>query len=120
MSSDVADFIEVEVAYARPDTQVIIPLKVERGATVEDAISLSGILDGFPEIDLKLNKVGVFGKLTKLSNVLRPGDRVEIYRKLIADPKQVRKQRAAEGKAMKKGGGTADTSSADKQQPPEP
>lgn len=105
MSSENADLIEVEVAYARPDTQQILPVKLERGATVEDAIKMSGILHHFPEIDLAVNKVGVFGKLCKLNAALRPGDRVEIYRKLIADPKEVRKQRAAEGKAMKKGGG---------------
>jgi hypothetical protein len=59
----------------------------------------------FPEIDLAVNKVGVFGKLTKLDTELRHLDRVEIYRPLIADPKEVRRQRAAEGKVMKKGGG---------------
>ena len=59
----------------------------------------------YAEIDLKKNKVGVFGKLTKLDAPLRDRDRVEIYRPLIADPKEVRKKRADEGKAMKKGGG---------------
>jgi putative ubiquitin-RnfH superfamily antitoxin RatB of RatAB toxin-antitoxin module len=105
MSTDHAEYIEVEVAYARPDTQVIVPVKVEKGATVEDAIQHSGILHNFMEIDLKVNKVGIFGKLTKLSAPLRQGDRVEIYRALIADPKEIRKQRAAQGKVMKKGGG---------------
>jgi len=104
-----AELIEVEVAYARPDTQVILPVKVEQGASVEDAIKMSGILHHFPEIDLSANKVGVFGKLSKLSAVLKPGDRIEIYRQLIADPKQVRKERAAQGKAMKKGGGDLET-----------
>ena len=97
--------ILVEVAYAKPDVQVIIPLKVNPGTTVEQAILQSGILDNFPEIDLTKNKVGIFSKLTKKDAVLREKDRVEIYRPLIADPKEVRKQRAAEGKAMKKGGG---------------
>jgi len=105
MSTDNAEYIEVEVAYARPDTQVILPVKVEMGATVEDAVKLSGILHNFPEIDLAVNKVGVFGKLSKLSAALRNGDRVEVYRALIADPKEIRKQRAALGKVMKKGGG---------------
>jgi putative ubiquitin-RnfH superfamily antitoxin RatB of RatAB toxin-antitoxin module len=105
MSTDHAEYIEVEVAYARPDTQVIVPVKVEQGATVEDAVQHSGILHNFHEIDLAVNKVGIFGKLTKLNAPLRPGDRVEIYRALIADPKEVRKQRAAQGKVMKKGGG---------------
>ncbi len=105
MSSENVELMQVEVAYARPDTQVIIPVKVPVGATVEEAVKLSGVLDNFPEIDLAVNKVGVFGKLTKLSAALRAADRVEIYRTLIADPKEVRKQRAAQGKAMKKGGG---------------
>ena len=105
MSTEHAESIQVEVAYARPDTQVIVPLKVEKGATVDDAIKLSGVLHNFAEIDLAVNKVGIFGKLTKLTASLRDGDRVEIYRALIADPKQVRKQRAAQGKVMKKGGG---------------
>lgn len=96
--------IVVEVAYARPDIQIIIPLEVAPGTTVEQAIRQSGLLEKFPEIDLTLNKVGVFGKLGKLDQILREKDRVEIYRKLIADPKEVRKQRAAEGKVMKKGG----------------
>ena len=97
--------IDIEVAYALPEEQVILPLKVEPGTTVEHALHLSGVLEKFPEIDLTVNKVGIFGKLTKLSTPLRQGDRVEIYRALIADPKEVRKQRAAEGKQMKKGAG---------------
>jgi len=99
--------IKVEVAFARPDDQLILEVDVPAEATVEDIIKLSGILEKFPEIDLAVNKVGVFGKLTKLGNTLRQGDRVEIYRKLIADPKEVRRKRAADGKKMKKGGGDA-------------
>jgi len=98
--------IMVEIAYAEPDTQVIIPLTVDEGTTSEQAVRLSGVLESFPDIDLAVNKVGVFGKLGKLNQVLRERDRVEIYRKLIADPKVVRKQRAAEGKKMRKGGDT--------------
>lgn len=100
-----ADSIAVEVAYALPDEQVIIPVKIEAGATVEQAIVRSAVLSRFPEIDLAVNKVGVFGKLGRLDAVLRDGDRVEIYRPLLADPKEIRKQRAAEGKKMKRGGG---------------
>ena len=100
--------IHVEIAYARPDVQVIIPIDVELGTTLEEAVKLSGILKRFPEIDLSRNKVGVFGKLQKPLAELREGDRVEIYRPLIADPKEVRKQRAAQGKKMKKGGGALD------------
>ena len=94
---------QVEVAYARPDKQVIVPVIVEPGATAQQAIELSKVIEHFPEIDLTENKVGIFGKLGKLDTELRPNDRVEIYRKLIADPKEVRRKRAAEGKAMKKG-----------------
>lgn len=101
--------IMVEVAYALPHAQVIIPVKMAEGATAEAAIMASGIINKFPEIDLGTNKVGIFGKLSKLDAVLRDLDRVEIYRPLIADPKEVRRQRAAEGKVMKKGGGTGDS-----------
>lgn len=102
------ELIKVEVAYARDDVQVILPVEVEEGMNVEQAIERSGVLEQFPEIDLKTNKVGIFGRLCKMAEVLRARDRVEIYRPLIADPKEVRKQRAAEGKRMKKGGGDVD------------
>jgi len=107
-TSSAATKILVEVAYAEPDNQVIIPLMVDEGATVEQAIKLSGVLNSFPDIDLAVNKVGIFSKLSKLDKILREKDRVEIYRKLIADPKEVRKQRAAQGKKMRKGGGDAE------------
>ena len=87
--------MRVEVAYARPDTQVILPVEVKEGTTVGEAISLSGILDQFDDIDLEKNKVGVFGKIATLKQELREFDRVEIYRPLIADPKASRKKRAA-------------------------
>lgn len=96
--------IQVEVAYALPEQQLILPLTVAAGTKVEDAIRLSGILERFPEIDLSQTKVGVFSKLTSLDAVLRDKDRVEIYRPLIADPKEVRRRRADEDKVMKKGG----------------
>ena len=100
-----AEKIHVEVAYALPRKQVILELAVEPDATLEQVIRASGILEQFPEINLAQNKVGVFGKLGKLTDTLHPGDRVEISRPLIADPKLVRKQRAAQGKVMKKGAG---------------
>ena len=100
-----AETIHVEVAYALPHKQVILALDVEADATLEQVIHASGILQQFPEIDLHQNRVGVFGKLGRLTDTLYPGDRVEIYRPLIADPKVVRKQRAAQGKAMKKDAG---------------
>jgi putative ubiquitin-RnfH superfamily antitoxin RatB of RatAB toxin-antitoxin module len=97
--------IRIEVAYARPDRQVIIPVELPEGATLEQAIAQSRIQEQFPEIQLQTAKVGVFGKLSKLSATVRTGDRIEIYRPLLADPKEVRKKRAAEGKRMRRGGG---------------
>jgi putative ubiquitin-RnfH superfamily antitoxin RatB of RatAB toxin-antitoxin module len=97
----------VEVAYALPDQQLIIPVQMPPETNAEAAIQASGILAKFPEIDLNVNQIGIFGKLSKLDTPLHNLDRVEIYRPLIADPKEVRKQRAADGKAMKKGGGDA-------------
>jgi len=94
---------EVEVAFAREDHQQILRVLVEPGTTLEQAIEQSGILQQFPEIDLKLNKIGIFGKLGKKTAELKAGDRVEIYRPLIADPKEVRRKREADGKKMKKG-----------------
>jgi uncharacterized protein len=90
----IAEQIRVEVAYARADQQLILELEVDHSARVEQAISASGILQHFPEIDLKVNKVGIFGKLTKLDQPLREQDRIEIYRPLVADPKSIRKKRA--------------------------
>lgn len=97
--------INVEVVYALAARQEILRVKLPDGASVQQALDSSGLLQKYPEIDLAKNKVGVFGKLTKLDASLRDKDRVEIYRPLIADPKEVRKQRAAEGKVMKKGAG---------------
>lgn len=102
------EHILVEVVYALNDRQKLLSVKLPAGSTVEEAIRRSGILADFPEIDLAVNKVGVFSKACKLDTVLRDKDRVEIYRPLIADPKEVRRQRAAEGKVMKKGGGPAE------------
>ncbi len=87
--------IPVEVAYARPDRQLILAVDVPAAATVEEAIRASGILEEFPEIDLSTSKVGIFSKITRLDAQLRPRDRIEIYRPLIADPKAARRRRAA-------------------------
>ena len=93
-----AEAITVEVAYATPEEQRIISLEVDPGTTLRQAIQQSGILEHFGEIDLANAKVGVFGKMKKPDETLRAGDRVEIYRPLIADPKEVRKARAARAK----------------------
>lgn len=102
-----ADTIHVEVVYARPERQDVTGVSLPEGSTVAQAIEASGLLAKHPQIDLTKNKVGIYAKLAKLDTPLRDRDRVEIYRPLIADPKEVRKQRAAEGKVMKKGGGEA-------------
>jgi putative ubiquitin-RnfH superfamily antitoxin RatB of RatAB toxin-antitoxin module len=97
--------IKIEVVYALPAEQLLLKSEVPKGATIADALKLSGILNKHPEIDLEKGKFGIFGKLSKTDTVLREQDRIEIYRPLIADPKEVRRRRAEEGKVMKKGGG---------------
>ncbi|RKZ87230.1 MAG: RnfH family protein [Gammaproteobacteria bacterium] len=86
--------ITVEVAYALPNEQVILSLEVPSDCVVEDAIKRSGILENYPQIDISTDKVGIFGKMCKLNSSLRDKDRIEIYRKLIADPKESRRQKA--------------------------
>jgi hypothetical protein len=102
-----SDMINIEVVYALPEEQLLLKRSVPMGTTVAGAIQSSGVLGKHPEIDLDKNKLGIFGKLTKADAVLRDKDRIEIYRSLIADPKEIRRKRAEEGKAMKKGGGDA-------------
>jgi putative ubiquitin-RnfH superfamily antitoxin RatB of RatAB toxin-antitoxin module len=99
--------INIEVVYALSDQQTLLRQSVAAGTTVGQAIEQCGVLGKHPEISLAKNKLGIFGKLTKADAVLRDKDRIEIYRALIADPKEVRRQRAEEGKVMKKGGGMA-------------
>ena len=93
--------ISVEVAYALPQKQEILALKIRSGATVSEAIARSGILRDFPEIDLASARVGIYGRQVNLDAVLRDKDRVEIYRPLLADPKEIRRKRAVEGKEAK-------------------
>jgi hypothetical protein len=96
--------INIELVYALAHEQTLLKQSVPAGTTVAEAIQTSGIQQKYPEIDLASNKLGIFGKLTKADAVLRDKDRIEIYRPLIADPKEVRRKRAEEGKVMKKGG----------------
>ena len=86
--------IVVEVAYALPEKQYIQRVTLQQGATVEEAIRASGLLELRTDIDLSKNKVGIYSRPVKLADVLQDGDRVEIYRPLIADPKELRRQRA--------------------------
>ncbi|WP_206483651.1 RnfH family protein [Thalassotalea sp. G2M2-11] len=101
--------IQVEVVYGIPSKQELLLISVDDGTTIEQAISASGILDTFPEIDLSKNKVGIWNRTAKLTDKLKDLDRIEIYRPLIADPKEVRKRRAEkakeEGRADKVTGG---------------
>jgi len=101
-----AETINIEVAYALPEKQVIIPVNVDAGTTIGGAIVQSGIMMEFPELDIEHREVGIFGKVAPMTKVLADGDRVEIYRPLKADPKEVRRKRAAEGKVTRKGGST--------------
>lgn len=86
--------IQVEIAYALRREQVLLHLEVENGATARGAVERSGILKRFREIDLARAALGIFGKVVPPDTRLRDGDRVEIYRPLIADPKDARRQRA--------------------------
>ncbi len=100
-----AEMIEVEVVCALPERQTLVRIKVPVGTTAEQAVQRSGVLERYPELDLAQAKLGIFAKVIPPQRELREGDRVEIYRALIADPKAVRQKRAEEGKKLKKGGG---------------
>jgi len=90
----VPDEIRVEVAYALPEKQYLQRVTLSEGATVEEAINASGLLELRSDIDLAKNKVGIFSRPVKLADAVQDGDRVEIYRPLIADPKELRRKRA--------------------------
>ena len=90
--------IRVEVAYAGPGRAILKTLNLAPGSTIGEAIRACGLLAECPEINLERNRVGIFGRLARLDAPLRNGDRVEIYRPLIADPKEARRRRAASGK----------------------
>ena len=81
--------MQVGIAYSEPGQQVWLNIEVPETSTVADAIERSGILRQLPQIDLAAQKVGIFGRLVKLDAALKPGDRVEIYRAIIADPETV-------------------------------
>ncbi len=98
----------IEVAYATPAKQIILECEIDSGTSARDAVKKSGIDQHFPEIDLESCDLGVFGKAIAADYELQSGDRIEIYRPLIADPKEVRRRRAAQGLKMKKGGGAVD------------
>lgn len=90
--------IRVDVVYARPERQYVRSVTVEEGATVEQAIVASGLLTLRTDIDLQINKVGIFSRAARLTDAVTEGDRIEIYRPLIADSKELRRQRAERSK----------------------
>ncbi|MCE1182232.1 MAG: RnfH family protein [Rhodocyclales bacterium] len=81
--------MQIGVAYSEPGQQVWLNIEVPDEASAKEAIERSGILKQFPHIDLATQKIGVFGRLVKPDAPLKPGDRVEIYRVIIADPETV-------------------------------
>lgn len=91
--------MQVDVVYALPERQYLRTVKLEEGSTVEQAIVASGLLELRNDIDLQVNKVGIYSRAAKLADVVQDGDRVEIYRPLIADPKELRRQRAERSKS---------------------
>lgn len=93
--SSAAVTMEVEVVYALPSRQILAKIWVPPETTLEQAIQLSGIMKQFPEIDLNRNRIGIFGKLEKKEAIVRPHDRVEIYRALLIDPKEARRLRVS-------------------------
>lgn len=98
METSMGNKLTIEVAYATPDKQVLLMVYPQEGATVEECIRMSDVFEQFPDIDLEQQKVGIWNKTVKLNAQPRDGDRIEIYRPLIADPKAVRKRRAEEAK----------------------
>lgn len=90
-------YIHVDVAYATPEKQLVVPLKIKAGSSAYDAVAQSGIAKQFPGLDIEAAPIGIFGKSERnpRERILLDGERVEIYRPLIADPKEVRKKRAA-------------------------
>ena len=110
--SGLQEQLSIEVVYGTPTRQEIISCIVEPNTTIEQAILASGIVDEFPEIDLAVNNVGIWNRAAKLTDIVKDLDRIEVYRPLLADPKEVRKRRAEkakeEGRADKVIGGRVD------------
>jgi len=94
--------INVELAYAPADEVELISLSVQEGVTIREAVEQSGICSRYPGIDLGAGRVGIYGKLCSVDQVLAEGDRIEIYRPLLADPKEARRKRASRQKSTPK------------------
>ena len=93
--------ISVEVAYAGPEGQFLVRVEVPDGATTGDAIRASGLAARWPSVDIGERNVGIWSRVCGLAAPLRDGDRVEIYRPLVADPKETRRKRAEEQKRLR-------------------
>src|SRR5690554_846829 len=113
------EFISIEVVYGTPERQMILNISVPPGTTVEQAIALSRMKDYFPNMVVEPSRVGIWNKTCKLSDIVKEYDRVEIYRPLIADPKEARRRRAEqakeEGRADPVTGGRVDKQRQNKQ-----
>lgn len=93
-----SDKIKVEVVYAYPDKFFLKKIELDQVLSIQNVILQSGVLEKYTEIDLRENKVGVFSRTIKLTDMVEDGDRIEIYRPLIADPKEMRRKRAEKNK----------------------
>lgn len=104
-----SELVNIEVVYALPEKQVLLALKVASGSSIEQALEQSGVLRRFPELDLATMKVGIYSRIVPLTTALSGGERIEIYRPLTADPREMRRKRAEkakdEGRADKVTGG---------------
>lgn len=94
--------LNIEIIYATLESQELMSLHVEEGASIDSCIKKSGILEKHPEIDLSVLKVGIFSQVKPLSHPVQSGDRIEIYRQLIADPKAVRRKKAEQAVELSK------------------
>ncbi|MFV8833688.1 RnfH family protein [Aquisalimonas sp.] len=94
MAAAADDSIAVQVAYARPERQCVLDLSVPAGTTAREAVQVSGISEVFGEIDARTSPIGIYGRAVEDEHPLRAGDRVEVYRPLVIDPKEARRQRA--------------------------
>lgn len=90
----VPEGVEVQVVYALPETQVLVDMRLPRGTTAGEAVRRSGLCERFPGIDPDCTPIGIFGRACEPGTLLHSGDRVEIYRPLLADPKDARRRRA--------------------------
>ncbi len=93
-----SELVNIEVVYALPEKQVLLALKVPAGSSIEQALEQSGVLRRFPELELATIKVGIYSHILPLATPLSGGERIEIYRPLTADPREMRRKRAEKAK----------------------